>query len=92
MTTAPRHKKGQAAIFAFVFGLLGIAVVATIYLVFDYVIFDVLQPELVDMGLNTSTQPQVVLRTSWDIWPVAFIFAWFLYMIVQAIRREPRAA
>ena len=85
--------KGQTgAVWFWLSSLIGVMFVITIYIVFDVVLWDS------EVGLGTvlnqsfnldlGSAPIVALRTSWDIWAIALVFAWFLAMIVKAIVKE----
>jgi hypothetical protein len=85
-------RKGQGAVGFWITALVGIVVVITMYIVFDYVLYDTsvgLAPHLATMGLNTSSQTMVALHTSWNFWPLAFVGAWILALIVRSIIKDP---
>jgi hypothetical protein len=89
--------KGQGTIWAWLTGLVGMVIVAAMYIIFTQVIWSE-DPNLgiagvlnQTLGLDLDSQPIRVLRTSWQIWPVAFIVAWMLYMIIYSIIREPQS-
>jgi len=81
--------KGQGVAWAWVYATLSMAIVVITFIVFDYVIWTELQPPLEDLGLNMSTSYMTALTTTWQMWAVPFLLAWALYMIIQAVRREP---
>jgi len=72
--------------------LVGVIIVIVLYTVFDTVLFadeNSIESALVPMGLNTSGQVYTTLQSSWNLWPIAFVFAWGLALIVRSIIREP---
>lgn len=84
--------KGQGTVFFWIYSLLGVVVVITYYIVFDNVLFaeeNSLQAALIPLGLNTSAQPMVTLKSLWGLWAPAFVIAWALTLIIRSIIREP---
>ena len=85
--------RGQiGTVFFWVYALMGVIFVMTVYIVFDNVLWaeeDSLSAALIPMGLNMSSAPMVTLTTLWDLWAPAFVIAWALALIVRSIVREP---
>jgi len=85
-------KKGQGTVWAWITGLIGMAVTITVFIVFDQILWgaDGLAIALNEsMGLDLGSTPMATLQTTWEVWPIAFVFAWMIYMIVFSIIREP---
>jgi hypothetical protein len=84
--------KGQGVVFFWITALVGIVFVIATYIVFDTVLFapeDSIEAALIDMGLNNESQVMTTLHLAWDVWPIAFVFAWMLALIVRSIIKEP---
>ena len=85
--------KGQiGTVYFWIYALVGVITVITVYIVFDNVLWadsSSLKSALVPMGLNMSSSTMVTLQGSWNMWPIAFIFAWALALIIVSITREP---
>lgn len=87
-----KYNKGQGHVWFWLSSLIGVMFVIAVYIVFDVVLWDeeyglgtILNQSF---GLNLASAPIVTLRTSWNIWAIAFVFAWFLALIVRAIVQE----
>jgi hypothetical protein len=83
--------KGQGQVAFWITALIGVVVVIVMYIVFDYVLYDNtvgLQTNLASLGLNTTSQTMTTLGLAWNFWPIAFIGAWILALIVRSIIRE----
>jgi len=87
------NNKGQGTVGAWITGLVGMAFVVAIFILMNQVLWDEsgfgLAGIMNDTGLDLNSEPITTLRTSWELWPVAFMVAWALYMIVYSIIREP---
>jgi hypothetical protein len=83
--------KGQGHVWNWLTSLIGVVVVITIYIVFNTVLFaddNSLESALIPIGLNVSNSAYQTLRTTWDMWAVAFVFAWVIYLVVTSILKE----
>jgi hypothetical protein len=86
------NKKGQGTVWFWLSSLVGIMVVILVYIVFDTVLFadtNSIESALIPMGLNTSSSPYTALVSSWNLWPIALVFAWIFAMVVRSIIKEP---
>jgi hypothetical protein len=88
------RNRGQGSIGAWITGLVGMAVVVSIFILMNQVIWDENGMGLAGianqtMGLDLNAEPIPTLRTSWQLWPVAMIIGWALYMIIYSMIREP---
>ena len=87
------NNRGQGQVGFWITSLVGIVVVITLYIVFEYVLYDPnigLNQTMWNMGLNNSGNNQTLatLSMAWKFWPIAFVGAWIIAMIVRAIIRE----
>ena len=86
------NNKGMGHVFFWLTCLIGVIVVVTMYTVFDTVLFadtNSIESSLIPLGLNTSSSTYTTLQTAWNIWPIMFVTAWGLALIVRAIIKEP---
>lgn len=74
--------------------LIGLFVIALVYLVFSEVIYVYLRPTVITaLGNATNTTQALntisIIDMAWQYWPLILIGGLFLFGIVAAQRREP---
>jgi len=86
--------KGQGTVGAWITGVIGMAVTITVFIVFHQILWSedmgLAHTLNQSVGLDLGSTAMTTLMTTWEFWPVAFIFAWIIYMVVYSIIREPQ--